>query len=100
MDKHIYVMGGYEGMTLRYTPDSNTWSALSRTLWKHGFGAAVVYNNQLLVMGGKNKERDRPGSMKPHCHIEVYDTQTDRWAPWITKTCGTFMCLLWTSKYS
>ena len=52
-------------------------------LWQHISGSAVVYNRQILVIGGLYEDKD--GELKPHSDIEVYNKYFGYWTPWQTK---------------
>ena len=70
----IYVVGGYRRTCLKYEPDSDTWTRLSRPALQHGCGPAVVWRGSVLVAGGEDDE-DQQLSV-----IEQYNPHTDTWS--------------------
>ncbi|KAK2191335.1 hypothetical protein NP493_54g05038 [Ridgeia piscesae] len=70
----IYVVGGYHRTCLKYEPDSDTWTRLSRPELQHGCGPAVVWRGSVLVAGGEDDEEQQSPV------IEQYNPHTDTWS--------------------
>jgi len=72
----IYVMGGYNGNTLRsvevYDPNTNTWTYADDMPTARSNFAAGVVNGKITVMGGVF-DNDNLKS------VEEYDPSTDKW---------------------
>jgi hypothetical protein len=59
-----------------YTPDTDDWvmgSDLNKPLRKHMYGAMVVYNDKLVLLGGKSYFYGTDD-------VEEYDTETGKWS--------------------
>ena len=92
----LYLLGGEEGLSWQYSPNTDQWIQLVRPLGKynHFLGCcAVVMDNSILLCGGKSPEGGTPWTM-----IEEYSTVTQQWK--VTGICLPFMYNQHTSSVS
>ena len=75
---HLYVVGGYEGVCLRYDSATDHWSVLQKPLLLHRCApaAAVEWKGRILLAGGVCRD-DTITSF-----IGQYDPATGEWSTW------------------
>ncbi|ELU08015.1 hypothetical protein CAPTEDRAFT_93881 [Capitella teleta] len=68
LDDHVYIVGGEKRTCVQFNPSKNTWTSLRRPQFTHDFGPALVWNQHIIIFGGKD-----------HDFIEKYSPLTDTW---------------------
>ena len=68
----IFVIGGDKNVCVQYRVMNDTWTILKPCSTLHHHGAAVLYQNRIILLGGKNDT------------VEEYDINKDEWklVPW------------------
>ncbi len=77
----IYLVGGFRRSCMSFNPATTTWSTLSQCVHEHGDAPALVWEDRILVCGGRSKKTTRVDDGKPAgtSVIEEYDPETDTW---------------------
>ena len=63
----VYVAGGDKKICCVYTITANTWTQVTGPQMRHTYGAAVIHEERLVILGGDSDE------------VEEYDPELDTW---------------------
>ncbi|ELU17862.1 hypothetical protein CAPTEDRAFT_216344 [Capitella teleta] len=74
LDDHVYIVGGGNRTCSQFNPSRNIWTSLQRPQFARYFGPALVWNQSIVIFGGKGKDS-----------IEKYSPLTDTWTTWALK---------------
>ncbi|ELU06266.1 hypothetical protein CAPTEDRAFT_200473 [Capitella teleta] len=74
LDDHVYIVGGLNRTCMQFNPSRNTWTSLQRPQFAHYFGPALVWNQSIVMFGGRDNDS-----------IEKYSPLTDTWTTWALK---------------
>ncbi|ELU13145.1 hypothetical protein CAPTEDRAFT_119690 [Capitella teleta] len=74
LNDKIFVLGGEFRVCMQYDPCTDLWVELQRPLYQHAFGPAVVWQDKIVLCGGRQTNA-----------IEEYDPQSDTWSTWDLK---------------
>ncbi len=76
----FFLVGGIERSCMSFDPVLNVWTRLSQCKHQHADAPAVVWNDRILICGGRSgKARRDDGTPAGSTVIEEYDPDTDTW---------------------
>ncbi|ELT90630.1 hypothetical protein CAPTEDRAFT_73011, partial [Capitella teleta] len=65
---HIYIIGGHNRSCMQFNPIDDFWISLKRPYFKHYKGASLIWNDKILIYGGRDEDS-----------IEEYSPLTNQW---------------------
>ena len=72
VERSVFVVGGYDKVSLQYTIDTDSWTILTSPLIGHGLRPVVFHHDKLYLIGGIN-------SSTYVTDIEEYDIKQNKW---------------------
>ena len=78
VDDGMLVVGGYDMICVRYTPLSDTWTGLTRSLHNRAGAALVLHERHVLVTGGE-EWNEKEMEWQRSDLVEEYDVDQDTW---------------------